>query len=257
MSRWQPRRRKYNRRVTDRNAFDWQRWFAPLKSMSVLALVAGVGYGLWFYVTDPATLPLKQVQIDAPFQHVPAGQLREVVSKHAGGGFFNVDIAEVTSAVEALSWVDRASVRRVWPDTLAVSVVEQKPLARWSGGGLVNERGELFFPKDMTGLDDLVVFEGDRSAVVNMARRYREIAHQLGPVHVGLSSVTLTSRRSWELGLDNGISVMLGRNETETRLRRFVRFYPGLSAKLADVVRIDMRYPNGFAVKWRQAYELG
>ncbi len=257
MSRRQPRRRKHNRRVTDRNAFDWQRWLVPVRSISVLALVAGVGYGLWFYVSDPATLPLKQVQIDAPFQRVPAEQLREVVSKHVGGGFFNVDIAEVTSALVALPWVDRASVRRLWPDTLAVSVVEQKPLARWAGGGLVNERGELFFPEDMTGLDKLVVFEGDKSAVVNMARRYREISRQLGAVHVGLSSMTLTSRRSWELGLDNGISVMLGRDETETRLRRFVRFYPGLSAKLADVVRIDMRYPNGFAVKWRKAHALG
>ncbi len=45
---------------------------------------------------------------------------------------------------ETIPWVDRAGVARSWPRALRVQVVEQKPVARWGEGGLLNTRGEVF-----------------------------------------------------------------------------------------------------------------
>src|SRR6185503_6524119 len=47
-------------------------------------------------------------------------------------------------AVEALVWVDRARVQRVWPDRIGIEIVEQQAAARWGDDGLLNTRGELF-----------------------------------------------------------------------------------------------------------------
>jgi cell division protein FtsQ len=64
----------------------------------------------------------------------------------------------------------------------------------------------------------------------------------------------LSMRQAWQVKLDNGLMLVLGRDETahpvSDRLQRFVAAYPELEQKLQfrpDM--IDMRYPNGFAVR--------
>ena len=79
-----------------------------------------------------------------------------------------------------------------------------------------------------------------------------------------VTSLELDERRAWQLKIEknvgvgdeevsSGISVRLGRFDTEKRLRRFIRVLPELTSKkeFADnkINVIDMRYPNGFAVQ--------
>ncbi len=48
--------------------------------------------------------------------------------------------------------------------------------------------------------------------------------------------------------------VMLGRGDGYQRLLRFVRFYHrALQGRTAEVELVDLRYSNGFAVRWKDA----
>ena len=65
---------------------------------------------------------------------------------------------------------------------------------------------------------------------------------------------TLSPRLAWQLKLQNGMVVDVGREQPKSpvgaRLMRFVDVYPELVGKRA--VRpavVDLRYPNGFAMK--------
>jgi cell division protein FtsQ len=71
----------------------------------------------------------------------------------------------------------------------------------------------------------------------------------------GLSivSLRLNERRAWQFELDNGLSVVLGRKDFENRIDRFVYMViNNLGEKLSQAEEIDMRYTNGFAVRWKQ-----
>lgn len=229
----------------------WHRWRTAAGRTASVLLIAGVGYGVWGILMDPATLPLKQVKLEGPFEQVSAAQLHEVIAPQAHGGFFNVGVNGVIEALTALPWVDRVGVRREWPDTLRVTVVEQQALARWADGGLINLRGERFTPADDGAAAGLAQLQGPPGTERLMAQRYREIAPRLAASGIGLKRLVLTSRRAWELELDNGLSVALGRGDVALRLERLARFYPNLAAEQDRVRRVDMRYTNGFAVQWR------
>ena len=229
----------------------WRRWRGAGGKLAGVMLAGAVGYGVWGFLMDPATLPLKQVKLEGPFEHVSAAQLHEVIAPQAQGGFFNVSVADVIEALNAMPWVDRVGVRREWPDTLHVTVTEQQALARWGGGGLVNVRGERFTPAQGGDMAGLVELDGPAGTERLMAQRYRGIAPRLAASGIGLKRLVLTPRRAWELELDNGLIVALGRGDVALRLARLTRFYPRLAAELDRVRRVDMRYTNGFAVQWR------
>lgn len=218
-------------------------------ALAMGALVVVIGG--WQLLTNPEVLPMRQVMLEAPLKKISAQEVYQVVQPLAQGGFFNVDVKSITDAVAALPWADRVTVRRVWPDTLQVTVIEQQALARWVDGGLVNVRGERFAPDPASYPEGLPELTGPETTVAQMATLYKGVTAPLQNVGVSVKRMTLTPRRAWELELNNGIRVVLGRADAELRLQRLVRFYPELAARAENVQQIDMRYTNGFAVKWR------
>src|SRR5690606_9657845 len=89
----------------------------------------------------------------------------------------------------------------------------------------------------------------------------------LAPLGMSIAELRLSPRRAWRMRLDNGMSLALGRLQTEARLARFAALYPRLfgaqpalqgaaaaapdaaaAASLAPVT-VDLRYSDGFAVR--------
>jgi cell division protein FtsQ len=69
-----------------------------------------------------------------------------------------------------------------------------------------------------------------------------------------LTSLQLDARGAWELVLDNGVSVRVGRKQVDERLARFTDTALRLVAQRAhDIDYVDLRYTNGFAIGWRNS----
>ncbi len=254
---WRQKKKVNVRKPKEPEKTFWQSVAERLPDAGVVAVVTlgvsviAAGGMLWTTLMDPQTLPVKQLQLEAPFNKVSKEQLFDVIQPNAHGGFFNVDVDAVTTAVESLPWVEYASVRRIWPDALHVSVREQTALARWQDQALVNVSGELFFPAADSFPQGLIELDGPKSTVAQMADQFNAFKNVLGESELQMESIRLTERRAWEVHLTNGATVVLGRCDVKERLQRFVEFYPRLSAQLSDAQHVDMRYTNGFAVKWQ------
>jgi len=231
------------------------RWLGA--GLAVVAVLAIVGWGAT-RLAAPTTLPIRQIRLEGSFAHVDADRVRALVAEHVHGGFFGVDVAGVQAAVEGLAWVAHASVRRVWPDTLAIELDEQRPLARWAGGGLVNASGTVFRPASKSYPAHLPVFAGPADTASMLASRYHQVRQLLAPLGLKVVRVSLDKRRAWRLTLANHIELVLGREDSQARLRRFAEVYPKvLAPRVGNIVRVDLRYTNGFAVAWRHGSDAG
>ena len=72
--------------------------------------------------------------------------VRRAVGARPGDYVFELDVAAAQKRVMSLPWVDRAVVRRLWPDRIVVQIVEKRPYALWQNGGelaLVDAGGEV------------------------------------------------------------------------------------------------------------------
>jgi cell division protein FtsQ len=70
---------------------------------------------------------------------------------------------------------------------------------------------------------------------------------------MSLDVLRLDERRAWLFRLRGGLQVELGRENFEERATRFVKVVAdGLGSRITGAGNIDMRYPNGYAVLWKQ-----
>ncbi len=74
------------------------------------------------------------IRIEGPLVHTDVAALRAFAAPKVAGNFFTLDLAQARAAFEAVPWVRRASVRRVWPNALEVSVEEHRAAALWDDG---------------------------------------------------------------------------------------------------------------------------
>lgn len=219
-------------------------------SLLVVAALGGAGYG-FHYLSAPETFPLQSVHFDTRLERVREGDLREALDPHLNTGFWGLDVERIRGAIEALPWVDAASVRRVWPGMLRISIHEQEAVATWNGDALMNPKGELFAPESDTWPSGLPQLAGPEGREREVSDRYRELDRAFGGMGKAVVSVAMDARESWKVTLDGGARVQLGRHEVDNRVRRFVRAWPALAREQeTQLAAADLRYPNGFAVRW-------
>ena len=204
--------------------------------------------------------PLREVLVlNAPSQ-VSRAQIEFAARTSLAGNFFTVDLDSVRNALEKQPWVRRASVRRHWPDGVDLSFEEHVAAARWQTAAdrqemqLVNDHGELFTAPPLAAHQSLPLFAGPEGSASLVLARYHEFSALLAPLSRKPRAVTLSARQAWALRLDDGLLLELGRDQPkhpiQERLSRFVGTYAQAKARARSAIGvIDMRYPNGFALR--------
>ena len=98
------------------------------------------------------------------------------------------------AAFEAVPWVRRATVRRIWPNRLVVGIEEHRAIALWGDGRLVNTFGELFTANLAEAEEDgpLPELAGPPASEQVVLARYRELERWLAPLGRKPESVQLS-----------------------------------------------------------------
>ena len=230
---------------------------------------------LWafFWIGQRPVFTIAQIQIQGEggqsLNHVSPALVRTQVLNQLGGNFFSVRLDHARKAFEELPWVRSASVRRVWPNGLSITLEEQQPIGIWNtkdGPKLLNSYGELFTVNLAEAELDkgLVEFSGPTNGNKEAVELYQQLGNWFKPLDTKVVSLSLSSRYSWTTRLDNGMVFELGRDldqkdrsQIKNRLDRFFKVWPEVKEKLPNKVDyIDLRYANGFAVRSTNKSEL-
>lgn len=213
-------------------------------------------FGLIYHLGQEDTLPIKQVSVGGDFRNLSPVTLQELIHDRVKAGFFNLNVQDVREAVIDEAWVDDVIVQRVWPDKVHVIITEKKPFVRWNENALLTEAAVLFQPEANTIPAELPELSGPQNSEQLVLRNYQSLAQQISALGTGLSiqSMTLDERRSWSVQLSNGSQVVFGRENYDERVKRLLFWLPAyLQNKLNEIEVIDLRYTNGFAIRWRAA----
>ena len=226
------------------------------------ASALALGYAATLAVARLPFFPLRELVVAGPLQEVTPTQVEYAADNAVAGNFFTVNLDAVRAAFEKLPWVRKAEVRRRWPNGLELALEEHVATARWkhvdgAEARLVNRQGEVFAAASSA---DLPLFVGPEGTAPLILARYQELQPLLEPIGRQPQSLTLSPREAWQLRLDDGVLLDLGRDQAKARvnerLQRFAATYRQAAERMkvrADV--IDLRYPNGFAMRVARAGE--
>jgi cell division protein FtsQ len=234
-----------------------------LRLMNLAALVALLtavalllSAGVRWAAQRPA-FDFKRLEVRGDLQHVTAASVRGTIAGRLKGNYFTIRLDEARRLLETVPWVAQASVRRVWPDRLQVTLREHRALGAWNDGRLLSDRGELFVANvaEAEIYGPLPAFAGPDALAGDVARRYYEFAAELAAQSLTVDGIDVSERRSWAVqasGAGTTTTLELGREESpgvlQRRLADVVAAYPMVAARVGGLpARIDARYSNGFA----------
>lgn len=196
--------------------------------------------------------PIRRLVIQGRFAHVDEAAIRAAVAPQARAGFFAVELDAVRAAVESLPWVERAEVRKHWPDRIDVRVEERTPIAFWGESRLLSQSGDVFAASLARVPDDLPRLDGPDTRAAEVWARHRSARERLAAIGLDLVATRINQRGAWTLTSAAGAEIALGREQMDARLDRFAAALARLpSEERSRIERADLRFANGFAVVWK------
>lgn len=211
------------------------RWLRPALWTGgvATALLAGLGFGVWattsglvaeagaslreraLAATGDAGLALRQVYVDGRVRTDPAA-LREQIDITVGEPLLGIDTAATRARLETLTWVERASVVRMLPDSLYIRLIERQPLALWQREGrfsLIDRAGQVIEGATPAQWRQLRVLVG-AGAPVHAARLFALLSTEPA-LSERVVAATWVGERRWSLHLDNQTDVLLPEDDPQ------------------------------------------
>ncbi len=222
-------------------------------SLLVLLLVVAMMSGL----IQSDRWRISQLEVAADYDRITSEQLRLMVAKTPERSFFRLNAEQVKQNIESMSWVKYAHVVKQWPDTLKITIKEHRATAIWNDKDLLNQTGDVFQVDAVDHLKALPRIFGlteDSKVTLEDFNRFNQL---LQPVGYEISEARVDGRGDWRLILRNGLEVLLGTEKHEARILRLAETWDQLlqaSERLPE--RVDLRYSNGYVVRWRKDNEV-
>lgn len=239
----------------------------------VFVLIGLISLGWWLskLLVEQEHAPVNTVVITGEMPYTQREEVLNAISSIDLGNFFQVSVNEVQQLVSALPWVYSVAVRKQWPNEVKIYVVDQSPIALWNGDFILNQFGKAFQADRKKLTHALPEFFGPEGSELLALENFTNLNGLLEYRNLMIDELVLSERFSWQLTLNNGVMLNLGREERVKRVQRFMDVYPLIKSHLEQqekqqnndkkqikqaVDYIDLRYDTGLAVGWKQATNM-
>jgi cell division protein FtsQ len=156
-----------------------------------------------------------------------------------------LDVEDVRARLSAVPLVRDASVRKVYPGTVEISLVEREGHALWQNHGeffVIAVDGAVIDRYRGNRFNELPIVVGEGAA-----QRAAEILARIDEVpglKPHIRAAVLVSGRRWSLKLVNGVDVRLPEGDEAAALRRLAAMIRDHKVLDKDVLAIDLRLPD-------------
>lgn len=240
------------------NQVNFVKWISVLFFIGLLYLLQFSYFSLKNWLTDEKSVPLSALILTGDNTHVSFENVRDVLIKQQDRlNFFTVEIAQIQKELEDMPWVYSVSIRKRWPDTLKIHLVEQSIVAIWNDRALLNRFGEIVMAPPDSAKEKYVALYGSDEQAAEVLTTYMKIHQLLKVSRFEIASLSSDQRQSTALTLTNGMTLRLGKEQKLDRIQSFLAVYP-LLAKKYDVSKVsyfDLRYDTGFSIGWKNDSE--
>ncbi|MCF6807982.1 FtsQ-type POTRA domain-containing protein [Thiotrichales bacterium 19S9-12] len=202
---------------------------------------------LWHDIHRQGRFPIKNVKIDGTYHYVSPKLLQSILSPKISVGFFNIDVDDLQKKLAKLPGVKSASIRRSWPATISVSLVEYKAVAYWNQNELVTGTGKVFSPKvmhDIVNLPHLYSSNTHSKLMIETYNRLEMIAKKHGE---SIESIKFIGNQ-WTVKLNNNDIIKLGSQKPDDSFAKILMVLAEITPDNDSTVSVDMRYQNGFII---------
>ncbi len=167
-----------------------------------------------------------------------------------GDSMLKFDTQLARARLEKIGWINKASVYRLFPNTVLINIEERKPFAIWQRGGrlsIIDEKGVALGALRVQdyGYLPLVVGYGAENKAQKL---YAQIAAYPGIKSLVRAAVRVADRR-WNLRLLNGITINLPETGVPEALAQLAKLDEDNGLLSRDIVLVDFRIVDRVTIR--------
>ncbi|WP_019959701.1 cell division protein FtsQ/DivIB [Woodsholea maritima] len=183
-------------------------------------------------------------------EQVSAAEIAEIMGAAGGVSMLSIDPEAARQRIESLSWVESASVARLWPNRISVVIEERKPYALWQVGGyhhVIDRHGVVIAQADPRQYADLprVVGAGADVAVAEII----DLLDHRPELKPFITHAVRVGERRWNLRLVSGADLMLPQDDPASALALVMGLQNDRGVLGLDAQAFDLRTPGELIVR--------
>jgi len=222
-------------------------------SVILIVIPLFIVVGVYQWIQNPENLTIESVEVTGDLKILNKKQLQPLIEEYTKTNLYLLDEDNLEKSIEENPWVNTVSLIQKWPNKLVIRIHEQKAVAHWGETEMLAENGEIIKASLSTKNSDLPLLHSPNGKGRKMAAGFLKIRKMMKGFPVKLVEFKEDTRGSWKIKLENGMTLKIGREHQEKRLKRFMIAYQESLNQVIDKINIvDLRYTNGFAVKWKK-----
>jgi cell division protein FtsQ len=165
-----------------------------------------------------------------------------------------LDVTAARAKLEAIPWIAEATVRKLYPDRLQITVTEREAFALWQRDGkvvVIAADGTVLAAAMEPRLASLPFVVGNGAAA--KARGFLAVLDRYPAIRDQVRASILVADRRWNLRLKNGIDVRLPDGDIEQALATLTRLDREKHLLNRDIAAVDLRLPDRLTVRLSDA----
>ena len=152
--------------------------------------------------------------------------------------------------LEAMPWIESASVAKTYPDRVGIKLVERKPFALWQKGRelfVIDRDGREIVPYPANRFSNLPFVVGTGAAV--HAAEFLDQLEVVPELRARVKAYVRVGDRRWDLRLENGVTVRLPEEGAVEAAAEVVRMDRNLGLLSRDILAVDMRIGDRMVIR--------
>lgn len=161
-----------------------------------------------------------------------------------------LDPEAARQTLEAMPWIERASVAKIYPDRVVIKLVERKPFALWQKGRelfVVDRDGREIVPYPANRFSNLPFVVGAGAAA--NAAGFLDQLEVVPELRARVKAYVRVGDRRWDLRLENGMTVRLPEEGAVEAAAEVARMDRNLGLLSRDILAVDMRLGDRMVIR--------
>jgi cell division protein FtsQ len=232
---------------------------------TVVLVAASTGYGAMEsgqagklidflkYVRDGAAtaagFPIATVSITGE-KHLSREEILAAAGMTARSSLLFFDVADARARLLTNPWIAEATVQKLLPDRLVISISERAAFALWQKDGrvgVISVDGTVLEPSVLARYADLPLVVG--TGAETRAKDFLALLDRRPELRANVRASVLVAERRWNLRLKNGVDVRLPEFDVERALDQFAALERDVKLSDRDITIIDLRLPDRVTVR--------
>ena len=175
--------------------------------------------------------------------HLDKNDIIKIINTNNNINIFNVNIKNIYRNIMDNTWIKKASIKIIYPNTIKVFLTEKKPIAIWQnryGNSLITKTGDVIFEKNLEEFKSyLPIIIGQNAhknvySILNILSSNKDFVKNIW-------SLTFVNERRWNLHFNQGLTIKLPSKNVKNAWEKVLHLDQKFNILRLGLTEVDLR----------------